>query len=372
MGDGAGDRSEHPAGDAEEVENVLQEGNHHHAGHGLGEAGNGLHEELDHGEDVDLQNVCEEEGDEQADEDGKNVVKPVLHEVRNHAVLTEKGELDHQLVNQSDNQANEHGCEHTAGAKLGQIHQVAAVHTDHVHTKHIGADAGKSGDHGPVLFLQLGQAVIGDDKDYKQSDHAEGIGAQSTNVWQDGDKTAEDSPQRGNGADHREGNDVQNRIGHNAKPEVLGDFVHNGNQVFFNPRLNRFHNRPPPSLFVVKVDGLLQNGLAVQRSIVVRINRGDLDVVVLQHIPVLGDLSGEVGTQQQQVNLVSVLGDLRFADSVNGDIQILGLGGLAHIGGHKAGGCSDATGKQNTKHNDFLLSSLHLNPYAAPHSGVWL
>ena len=65
-------------------------------------------------------------------------------------------------VNQGDDQANEHGCEHTAGAKLGQIHQVAAVHADHVHTKHIGTDAGKSGDHGPVLtgFAQSMPGVV--------------------------------------------------------------------------------------------------------------------------------------------------------------------------------------------------------------------
>lgn len=182
LGDGAGHRGENPAGNTEEVEDVLEENDQHDTGSALGEAGNRLHDQLDHGEDVDLENEGQQITQEQADKDGDDVIEPVLDKVRDDAVLTKEGVFGHQLVHDRNQKANEHGGEHTACAKLAQIHERTTVYRLEVHAHHIGADAGEACDQGTVLLFDLVQAVVGDDEDDEQTDQAEGIGADGTDV----------------------------------------------------------------------------------------------------------------------------------------------------------------------------------------------
>ena len=253
LGDGAGHRGEDPAGDAEEVEDVLEENDQHDAGCALGKAGDRLHDQLDHGKDVDLENEGQQIAHKEADEDGDDVVKPVLDEVGDDAVLTEEGVFRHQLVHDGHQKADEHGGEHTAGAKLAQIHERTAVHRLEVHAHHIGADAGEACDQGTVLLFDLVQAVVGDDEDDEQADQAEGVGADGADVRQRRDKVADDGPDGGDSADHREGHDVQDGVGRDAKPEVGCDFVYDRDQDPLDPCLYLFHFDPP-----ARLTGLLQ------------------------------------------------------------------------------------------------------------------
>ena len=248
LGDGAGDGGEDPAGNAEEIEDILQEDDQHHAGSALGKAGDRLHNQLNHSEDVNLQDKGQQVAQEQADEDGDDVVEPVLDKVGDDAVLTEEGIFGHQLVDHIHQQAHKHGGEHAAGAELAEIHQGTAVHGLEVHAHHVGADAGKAGDEGAVFFVNLVQAVVGDNKDHKQADEAEGIGADGADVRQGRDEIPDDGPDGGDGADHREGDDVQNGIGYNAEPEIGCNLIDDRDQNPLDPRLYLFHVDPPARL----------------------------------------------------------------------------------------------------------------------------
>ena len=155
LGDGTGNGGEHPARYAEEVEDILQENDQDDAGGALGKAGDGLHDDLHHGEHIDLCNVGKDITDGQADQNGQNIIEPVLDEVGDDAVLTEEGVVGHQLVDHRDHQAHHHGGEHTTCAKLAHGHQRAAVHRFKVHAHHVHTDTGEACDHGAVFFANL-------------------------------------------------------------------------------------------------------------------------------------------------------------------------------------------------------------------------
>ena len=238
----AGNGGKHPAGDTEEVEHILQEHDHNDARCALCKTGNRLHEDLHHGKHIDLCNIGEQIGNGQADEDGRDVVEPVLNKVGDHTVLTKEGILGQQLVDDSHHQTDHHSSEHTACAELVHGNQRAAVHRLKVHAHHVGTDAGKACDHGAVFLFDLLQTVVGDHEYHEQTNQTKREGAQRADVRQHRNKAAEDGPQGRDGTDHRERNNEQDRIRHDAEPEVRRDLVNDRNEMFLDPRLNLLHH----------------------------------------------------------------------------------------------------------------------------------
>ena len=242
LGDASCHGSEHPAGHAEEVEDVLQEYDEYHAGGALGKSGYRLHDNLHHGEYVDLQYVGKQVPHGQAQDNGNNIVKPVLDKIRKHAVLTEERELVHGFVHSRHQQTYHHGGEHAACAELGHSHQGAAFHGLEIHAHQESADSRKSGNHGPVFLADLVHTVVRDHIGHKQTDEAEGKGADGGDVRQRRYKPPQNRPQGRDGADHGKWHNIKDGVSHDAEPEILRNLVDDGNQIFLDPRLNLIHH----------------------------------------------------------------------------------------------------------------------------------
>ena len=117
------------------------------------------------------------------------------------------------------------------------------------------------------LFPDFVQTVIGNDKGHEQADQAEREGAKRRDIRQNRNKPPQNRPQRWDRADHGKRDDVKDRVRHNAKPEILSNFVHNRNEMLLDPFLNFFHPDPPRLTRMIKVDGILKDTLAVQRAV---------------------------------------------------------------------------------------------------------
>ena len=243
LGDGQRHRGERPARDTEEVEHVANESDEHHAGERLGEVGDRREQKADHGEDVDVDEIGEEERDGQARQDGDDAVEPVLNEVGDHRVLAEEAVAGCELVDHADHEADHHGGEHAARAELPHLERRAAVFERlWIHAEHVGADARKARDERAALVILLHAHAVRDDEGDEEAHEAERIGAQGREVGERRNEVADNADEARNGRDHRERNDVEDRVRHDAEPVVGGQALDHGDEVLLDAPLDFCHH----------------------------------------------------------------------------------------------------------------------------------
>ena len=173
-----GNRGGNPTGNAEEVQHVLNYHDEHDARKRLSEASNRGHHEGNDGKNVNLSHKRQQEANKQRNENGKNVVKPVLNEIGNNGILAKEALRTCLLVDETNDEAHEQSSEHTAGAKLVHIKEHAALNSLGIHAHHVNADARKAGNHGTIALALLNRNVMRDDKGYEQADETKGVGVQ--------------------------------------------------------------------------------------------------------------------------------------------------------------------------------------------------
>ena len=210
--DGLLDGREDPAGDAEEIEGVHDERNRNSARERLSKAGDGRQNDRNGAKDVNLKHVGEKPRNEKRQQDGDDVIEPVLDKVGDHAVLREERHASHALVDEAHDKAHNHGGEHTACAELGHLKNVTVFSDRRIHAQHEGAYTGETGNHAAVLAIFLNRDVVRNDKRHKQANETEAERRERRRIGERRDKTADDVPKARDCRNHREGNDVEDRV----------------------------------------------------------------------------------------------------------------------------------------------------------------